>query len=161
MSKSLGNSPDPLDLFDKYGVDAVRVSILLMAPQGTDILFSENKIDLGRNFMNKLWNCSRYLMMNIKDKKDITTFNDLDKESFELVDLWILSRLNTTINDINKLLDQYNYEKDWLKKMMKIQETNNDLHAIDYRMIKKGNTLNRLSGGFKNNQTGTFWSGTI
>ena len=63
MSKSLGNSPDPLDLFDKYGVDAVRVSILLIAPQGTDVLFSEDKLDLGRNFMNKLWNCSRYLMI--------------------------------------------------------------------------------------------------
>ena len=107
MSKSLGNSPDPLDLFDQYGVDAVRVSILLIAPQGTDVLFSKDKLDLGRNFMNKLWNCSRYLMMNIKDKKEITQFVEIDKNLLELVDLWILSRLNTTINDVNKLLDQY------------------------------------------------------
>ncbi len=107
MSKSLGNSPDPLDLFDKYGVDAVRVSILLIAPQGTDVLFSEDKLDLGRNFMNKLWNCSRYLMMNIKDKKEIIKFENIDKDSLELVDFWILSRLNTTIDEVNKLLDQY------------------------------------------------------
>ena len=107
MSKSLGNSPDPLDLFDKYGVDAVRVSILLIAPQGTDVLFSEDKIDLGRNFMNKLWNCSRFLMMNIESKDKIIPFNKLDSTSFELVDYWILSRLNTTIKDVNHLLDNY------------------------------------------------------
>ena len=78
MSKSLGNSPDPLDLFDKYGVDAVRVSILLLAPQGTDVLFSEDKIDLGRNFMNKLWNCSRFLMMIIDHKECMIPFDKLD-----------------------------------------------------------------------------------
>ena len=53
MSKSLGNSPNPLDLFDKYGADAVRVSILMIAPQGLDILFSEERLEQGRNFMNK------------------------------------------------------------------------------------------------------------
>ena len=107
MSKSLGNSPDPLDLFDKYGVDAVRVSILMISPQGSDVLFSEDKIDLGRNFMNKLWNSSRFLMMNIQDKEKLISFDSIDQSSLELVDLWILSRLNTTINDVNKNLDTY------------------------------------------------------
>ena len=107
MSKSLGNSPDPLDLFDKYGVDAVRVSILLLAPQGTDVLFSEDKIDLGRNFMNKLWNCSRFLMMNIDHKESIISFDKLDNSDFELVDNWILSRLSRTIKETNDLMDNY------------------------------------------------------
>ena len=107
MSKSLGNSPDPLDLFDKYGVDAVRVSILLLAPQGTDVLFSEDKIDLGRNFMNKLWNCSRFLMMNIDHKESIIPFDKLDNSDFELVDNWILSRLSRTIKETNDLMDNY------------------------------------------------------
>ena len=107
MSKSLGNSPDPLDLFDKYGVDAVRVSILMLSPQGSDVLFSEDNIDLGRNFMNKLWNCSRFLMMNIEEKEKLIPFEAIDNSSLELVDLWILSRLNSTIKDVNLCLDKY------------------------------------------------------
>ena len=67
MSKSLGNSPDPLDLFDKYGADAVRVSILMIAPQGLDILFSEERLEQGRNFMNKLWNSARFIRMNLDE----------------------------------------------------------------------------------------------
>ena len=67
MSKSLGNSPDPIELFEEYGVDAVRVSILLIAPQGTDVLFSIDRLEQGRNFMNKIWNSTRFLMMNIND----------------------------------------------------------------------------------------------
>ena len=55
LSKSLGNSPDPLDLFDEYGTDAVRFGIMLMAPQGLDVLFSKDRLEIGRNFMNKLW----------------------------------------------------------------------------------------------------------
>ena len=107
MSKSLGNSPDPLDLFDQYGVDAVRVSILMIAPQGTDVLFSIDRIDQGRNFMNKLWNSSRFLMMNIENKNEIIPFENLDDSLFELVDLWILSRLNQTIKDANQYLKAY------------------------------------------------------
>ena len=56
MSKSLGNSPDPLDLFNEYGADGVRVGILLCAPAGTDIVFDEKLCIQGRNFINKLWN---------------------------------------------------------------------------------------------------------
>ena len=107
MSKSLGNSPDPLDLFDKYGVDAVRVSILMIAPQGTDALFSEDRLEQGRNFMNKLWNCSRFLMMNIENADKIIQFETLDQTKFELVDLWILSRTNKTIDQVNNYLDNY------------------------------------------------------
>jgi len=107
MSKSLGNSPDPLNLFDQYGVDAVRVSILMIAPQGTDVLFSVDRIDQGRNFMNKLWNSSRFLMMNIENKDEVIPFKNLDHALFELVDLWILSRLNQTIKNVNQYLEAY------------------------------------------------------
>ena len=107
MSKSLGNSPDPLDLFDKYGVDAVRVSILMIAPQGTDVLFSEDRIEQGRHFMNKLWNCSRFLMMNIEDVKKIIPIKEIDSKKIELVDLWILSRANKTIDKVDKYLKDY------------------------------------------------------
>lgn len=107
MSKSLGNSPDPLDLFDEYGVDAVRVSILMIAPQGTDVLFSVDRLDQGRNFMNKLWNCSRFIMMNIDDSQTIKSFDSIDKKSLEPVDLWILSKLNRTIMEVNQYLKDY------------------------------------------------------
>ncbi|MDR2512821.1 MAG: valine--tRNA ligase [Puniceicoccales bacterium] len=67
MSKSLGNSPDPLDLFEKFGADGVRLGLLSIAPKGQDILFSEDRIAQGRNFCNKLWNAARFRQMAAKD----------------------------------------------------------------------------------------------
>ena len=106
MSKSLGNSPDPIELFDKFGVDAVRTSILMIAPQGSDILFSEEKIELGRNFMNKLWNCSRFIFMNIEDdfKADLAA---IDISKLDNTDIWIISKLHRTIKEVNSLYDSY------------------------------------------------------
>ena len=78
MSKSLGNSPDPLDLMDKFGSDALRVGLLLIAPQGLDILFSEDKIEHGRNFMNKIWNSARFITMQGDSCMD---FEKVGKES--------------------------------------------------------------------------------
>ena len=60
MSKSLGNSPDPLDLIDKYGADGLRFGIVSIAPQGQDIRFQEDRIEFGKNFCNKLWNACRF-----------------------------------------------------------------------------------------------------
>ena len=104
MSKSLGNSPDPLDLFDKYGADAVRVSILLIAPQGLDILFSEERLEQGRNFMNKLWNSARFILMNLDD--NILSF-ELSDRILDGTDRWILSKLNNTIKDIDSAYLDY------------------------------------------------------
>ena len=106
MSKSLGNSPDPLDLMEKYGVDALRVSLLMIAPQGLDILFSEERIEHGRNFMNKLWNSSRFILMNIDT--DLEDFISTPKtKGLDDTDLWILSKLNSTIEDVNKAYESY------------------------------------------------------
>ena len=106
MSKSLGNSPDPLDLMDTYGVDALRVSLLMIAPQGLDILFSEERIENGRNFMNKLWNSARFVMMNI-DGKIEDFIKEPKQENLDLTDLWILSKLNTTIKKVDKAYESY------------------------------------------------------
>ena len=104
MSKSLGNSPDPLDLIDEYGADALRVGMLLIAPQGSDILFSKDRIQIGRNFMNKLWNSARFVMMNIESEpKSINDKSILLRET----DKWIISKLNKTISDVNNAYDQY------------------------------------------------------
>ena len=107
MSKSLGNSPDPIELFEEYGVDAVRVSILLIAPQGTDVLFSIDRLEQGRNFMNKIWNSSRFLMMNINDDDKIIPFEKIDSKNLESIDFWILSRMNKTIDLVNSQLSSY------------------------------------------------------
>ena len=106
MSKSLGNSPDPIDLFDKYGVDAVRVSILMMSPQGHDIQFSEDRIEIGRNFMNKLWNSSRFIFMNLENDK-IIDISSIKISNMDQTDIWILSKLNNVISNINKSYDSY------------------------------------------------------
>ena len=115
MSKSLGNSPDPIDLFDKYGVDAVRVSILMMAPQGLDILFKEDRLEQGRNFMNKLWNCSRFVAMNIDDDfvEDISKININDMDD---TDKWILSKLNHIICEVDNSFSDYKIN-DVIKKI--------------------------------------------
>ena len=64
MSKSLGNSPEPLDLIARFGADGLRFGILNIAPSGQDILFSDDRIEIGRNFCNKLWNAARFRQMN-------------------------------------------------------------------------------------------------
>ena len=107
MSKSLGNSPDPIELFEEYGVDAVRVSILLIAPQGTDVLFSVDRLEQGRNFMNKIWNSSRFLMMNINDDINIKTFEKIEIKNLESIDFWIISKMNRTIDSVNNQLSSY------------------------------------------------------
>ena len=106
MSKSLGNSPDPLDLFEKYGADAVRVSILMIAPQGLDILFSEERLEQGRNFMNKLWNSARFIRMNLDDDlpENLSAMNDKKLDS---TDRWILSRLNNVIDAVDNAYSEY------------------------------------------------------
>ncbi len=107
MSKSLGNSPDPLDVIDQYGADALRYGMMLIAPKGHDILFDTSQIELGRNFMNKLWNASRFVLMNIDDK---VTAGELPKtEDMETPDLWILSKLKDTIHSVNKHLGKYRF----------------------------------------------------
>ena len=109
LSKSLGNSPNPLDLFDEFGTDAVRFGIMLMAPQGLDVMFSKDRLDIGRNFMNKLWNVCRFVQMNIPENWDNEI--DLDSADLDLSEQWILSRLSKTIDDYNRQLDRFHFNE--------------------------------------------------
>ena len=103
MSKSLGNSPDPLDLIDSYGSDALRVGLLLIAPQGSDILFSDDKIEHGRNFMNKLWNSARFILINVNDiKHELPDYAEL-----HLTDKWIISKMHTSMQKIDQQYEAY------------------------------------------------------
>ena len=107
FSKSLGNSPDPITLFDEYGTDAVRFGIMLMAPQGLDVLFSSKGLEVGRNFVNKLWNASRFILMNIDDDMS----DDFSENNLKLPELWILHRLQFAIDRINKYLNNFNFNE--------------------------------------------------
>jgi valyl-tRNA synthetase len=109
MSKSLGNSPDPLEIIDKYGADAVRFSMVLITAQGQDAYFSEEKVAIGRNFANKIWNAARLVLNNTEDFSP----EGLRPEAlpYSLADRWILSRLNGTIERVTESLSQYRFNE--------------------------------------------------
>ena len=109
MSKSLGNSPDPLDVIDQYGADALRFTIAYLSPLGQDVLFSNDKCEIGRNFANKIWNAGRFLLMN-KTELFGTTEADLSSlpdTQLDLADRWILSRLHHSIEHFNSTLTEF------------------------------------------------------
>ncbi len=104
MSKSLGNSPDPLELIDKYGADAIRFSFLYNTSQGQDIHFSEKLLEMGSSFANKVWNASRFVLSNLEDLKKTVSIMDMN---FKLEDRWILSKLQKAADTINKNMEKY------------------------------------------------------
>ena len=109
FSKSLGNSPDPITLFKEFGTDAVRFGILLMAPQGLDVLFSKDRLEVGKNFMNKLWNAARFTFMNLID--GIPPNIDLRYENLDISDKWIISRFEETAFNVNRELNNYRFNE--------------------------------------------------
>lgn len=110
MSKSLGNSPDPLDLLKKFGADGLRFGIVHIAPSGQDILFSEDRIEIGRNFCNKLWNAARFRQMN-GDPSDNSSneaiLQRIDADALSAYDHWILSRLLEATAEIERCFEQF------------------------------------------------------
>jgi valyl-tRNA synthetase len=101
MSKSLGNGIDPLEIVSKYGADALRYNLITGNSPGNDMRFYVEKCEAMRNFCNKLWNASRFVMMNLT-----VTENRLP-EKLELEDRWILSRLNDVIREVNENMDHF------------------------------------------------------
>ena len=104
MSKSLGNGIDPLEMIEKYGCDALRMNMVTSNSPGNDMRFYVTRCEAMRNFANKLWNASRYVMMNLgEDAK-----NELPVvEKLEIADKWILSKLNTLITEVTENMDKY------------------------------------------------------
>jgi len=105
MSKSLGNSPDPLKLIDKYGADGVRMGMLFSSPAGNDLLFEEKLCEQGRNFSNKIWNAFRFLTMNMESGARYSDTLEIDEDN--LVDRWMLARIHQTIEAIEGDFDHY------------------------------------------------------
>ncbi|MDT2828758.1 MAG: valine--tRNA ligase [Enterococcus viikkiensis] len=106
MSKSLGNGIDPMDVIEKYGADALRWFLSTGSAPGQDVRFSYEKMDAAWNFINKIWNASRFVIMNVED----FTVEDIDFSGEKTVaDRWILTRLNETIEKVTSLFDQFEF----------------------------------------------------
>ncbi len=105
MSKSLGNGVDPLEVIDQFGADTLRFTLITGNAPGNDMRWRQEKVEASRNFSNKIWNASRFVLMNLGDED----FGDLREEDLklELVDKWIISRLNRTIDNVNQNLEKY------------------------------------------------------
>ena len=104
MSKSLGNGIDPLDVIDKYGADALRFSLATGNSPGSDIRFYESRVEAARNFANKIWNASRFVMMNFNE--ELMT-NYKDSKNYTVADKWILSRMNTVTKEVTENIEKY------------------------------------------------------
>jgi len=105
MSKSLGNIIDPLEIIDKFGADALRFSLMLLAASGSDVYLNEEKFLVGRNFSNKIWNATRFILLKIKESG--FKIKDLKLEGLDSVDSWVLAELNSAIDEVSKKLDSY------------------------------------------------------
>ena len=103
MSKSLGNGIDPLEVIDEYGADALRLTLITGNAPGNDMRFYNERVESSRNFANKVWNASRFIMMNMEDK----VISKPDEADFEVTDKWILSKVNTLAKDVTENMDKF------------------------------------------------------
>ena len=138
MSKSLGNSPDPLNLIDEFGADAIRFSMIYNTSQGQDVHFSEKLLEMGRNFANKIWNIARFVIMNLEGF-DVKSVNK-EELKLELVDKWIFSRMNETSKEVADYIDKFQLDDaakavyeflrgdfcDWYVELAKVRLYNDD-----------------------------------
>ena len=113
MSKSLGNGIDPLEIIDQYGADALRLTLITGNAPGNDMRFYYERVEASRNFANKVWNASRFIMMNMDQEEEKTgkrgwevSYGEI-RESLYPVDKWILSRLNTLVKDVTDNMDSF------------------------------------------------------
>lgn len=161
MSKSLGNSPDPLDVISSYGADALRLTVLYLAPIGQDVLYSNEKCEMGRNFANKVWNAGRFLLMNRESIAESTPADPQTPE--DLSDKWIFSRFNSVVREVTSHLEGFRVNEavklmydftwhdfcDWYVELAKhrIAETTDNhlrLSVIDRAIRIYGETLKLL-----------------
>jgi valyl-tRNA synthetase len=113
MSKSLGNSPDPLEVIKDYGADALRFTVIYLAPLGQDVLFSTDKCETGRNFANKIWNAGRFLLMN---SENIPVKKELINKHIDFADEWVMSHFHLTLALLNTAMENFeinNATKPW------------------------------------------------
>ncbi len=147
MSKSRGNTIDPVGIIDKYGCDALRYTLTSLCTYGgQDIKVSDEKFEYGRNFANKIWNASRFVLMNI----DGVDSNPIDFAKLTLADKWILNKLNDTVKETNENIQSYrigetahilydffwNSYCDWYVEIAKVQIQDENLKANTQRVLR-------------------------
>ncbi|MGL4391961.1 MAG: valine--tRNA ligase, partial [Fusobacteriaceae bacterium] len=161
MSKTLGNSADPLDLIERYGADAIRFTMIYNTSQGQDVHFSEKLIEMGGNFANKIWNVSKFVMMNLEGF-DISKI-EKDKLKFELVDEWVLSRFNRTSKEVAEQFERFGLDEaakliyeflrgdfcDWYVELAKVRLYNNPDVSAESRATAQYVLYNILEGGLR------------
>ncbi|MEG0528625.1 MAG: class I tRNA ligase family protein, partial [Longicatena sp.] len=106
MSKSLGNGVDPMDVIEHYGVDALRFFLTTNSTPGQDLRFSEEKVESSANFINKIWNASRFVLMQCGNDMDV---KDIDLSNVSMIDKWILRRFNEVLASVSANMDKYEY----------------------------------------------------
>ena len=104
MSKSLGNGIDPLEVIEQYGTDALRFALTIGTSPGNDLRFSTEKVESSRNFANKIWNASRFVLMNFDENLD---FSKVDPNKFSSADKWILSRVNSLTKEVTENMEKF------------------------------------------------------
>jgi valyl-tRNA synthetase len=109
MSKSLGNTIDPIEIIEQYGADALRFSIISITAVGQDVFLSRDRFESGRNFANKIWNVSRFLMMNLKEPLPLDINFTASRDGLSLADKWILSSFYQALGSIEKALADYRF----------------------------------------------------
>ncbi len=109
MSKTLGNAIDPINVIEEYGADALRFTLLTSSTPGNDTNLNMQRVEANRNFANKIWNAARYIISNVDKGKGPRGAFDLQPSTFGLADRWILSRLNRTIADATRLIDEFQF----------------------------------------------------
>jgi len=108
MSKSLGNSPDPLEVIQEYGADALRYTIVALAPPGEDVRYAKEKTELGRHFANKIWNAARFVLRAVPEGRTLAAPEPTDP-NLSVVDRWILSRLQAVVGAARAALESFRF----------------------------------------------------
>jgi len=147
MSKSKGNTIDPVEIIDKYGSDALRFTLTsLVTYGGQDIKISDERFEYGRNFANKIWNASRFVLMNLEGVDD----NEIDLNDLTVADKWILHKLNKTTDEVNKNIQTYRIGEvasilydffwsvycDWYVEVAKVQLSNPQQKLNTQRVLR-------------------------
>jgi valyl-tRNA synthetase len=151
MSKSLGNIIDPLEIISSFGADALRFSIIMITATGQDVFLSPKKFEIGRNFANKIWNATRYILSMLKEDINVDLCVYAKDKNLKLVDKWILSRLYSALGDVAKSLEQYRFNEaasrlyeffwhefcDWYIEFSKFSLEDRTTEIILYKILEK------------------------
>ena len=152
MSKSLGNIIDPLEIIAEYGTDALRFSIISITAQGQDVFLSKERFEQGRNFANKIWNASRFILINLRPKDvevDLCVF--FKNEKLDIVNRWILSRFYATLKKTEEELSNFKFNEaanslysffwhefcDWYLELIKPQINEKQTQVVMYKVLEK------------------------